>query len=90
MAIWRILECTAKLKLRRIVGARDISKLQQIEITKSWARLLLIRMGYVKKKCTTSGKLPPRLFYESKEVVFLADIAAEVVMNEVSKELIIN
>ena len=48
-----------------IVGARDISKLQQIEITKSWARLLLIRMGYVKRKCTTSGKLPPRLFDES-------------------------
>ena len=72
-----------------IVGARNISKLQQIEITKSWARLLLIRMGYVKRKCTTSGKLPPRLFDESKEV-FLADIAAEVVMNEVSKELFIN
>ena len=51
-----------------IVGARDISKLQQIEITKSWARSLLIRMGYVKRKCTTSGKLPPRLFDESKEL----------------------
>ena len=45
-----------------IVGARDMSKLKQIEITKSWARLLLIRMGYIKKKCTTSGKLPSRLF----------------------------
>ena len=72
-----------------IVGARDMSKLKQIEITKSWARSLLIRMGYVKRKCTTSGKLPPRLFDESKEI-FLADIAAEVVLNEVPKELIIN
>jgi len=36
-------------------------------------------MGYVKRKCTTSGK---RLFDEFKEI-FLADIAAEVVMNEV-------
>jgi len=49
-----------------IVGARDISKLQQIEITKSWARSLLFRMGYVKRKCTTSGKLPSKLFDESK------------------------
>ena len=72
-----------------IVGARDMSKLKQIEITKSWARSLLIRMGYVKRKCTTSGKLPTRLFDESKEI-FLADIAAEIVMNEVPKELIIN
>jgi len=39
-----------------IVG--DISKLKQIEITKSWARSLLIRMGYVKRKCTSSKKLP--------------------------------
>ena len=72
-----------------IVGARDISKLKQIEITKSWARSLLQRMGYVKRKCTTSAKLPSSLFDESKEI-FLADIAAEVVMNEVPKELIIN
>ena len=72
-----------------IVGARDMSKLKQIEITKSWARSLLIRMGYVKRKCTTSGKLPSRLFDESKEI-FLADIAAEVVLNEVPKELIVN
>ena len=42
-----------------------------------------------KRKCTTSGKLPSRLFDESKEI-FLADIAAKVVMNEVPKELIIN
>jgi len=69
-------------------GIVGISKLQQIEITKSWARFLLFRMGYVKRKCTTSGKLPPKLFDKSKEI-FLAVIAAEVVTNEVPKELII-
>ena len=46
-------------------------------------------MSYVKRKCTTSGKLPSKLFDESKET-FIADIAAEVVMNGVPKELIIN
>ena len=50
------------------------------------ARSLLIRMGYVKRKCTTSGKLPSRLFDESKEI-FLADVAAEVITNEVPREL---
>ena len=51
--------------------------------------MLLIRMGYVKRKCTTSGKLLSRFFDESKEI-FLADIAAKVVMDEVPEELIIN
>ena len=76
-----------------IVAARDVSKLVphggHIEITKTWARSLLIRMGYVKRKCSTSGKIPLVQFEESKEI-FLADLTAEVVMNEIPKELILN
>jgi len=37
-------------------------------------------------ECTTSEKLPSRLFDESK-AIFLADVAAEVVMNEVPKRI---
>lgn len=76
-----------------IISARDISKLSShgghIVITKSWARSLLNRMGYVKRKCSTSGKIPPVQFEESREI-FLADVAAEVVMNEIPMDLIIN
>ena len=65
-----------------IVSHRDISKLSShgghIEITKSWAKSLLSRMGFVKRKCSTSGKLSIARFDESKEI-FLADVAAEVV-----------
>ena len=45
-------------------------------------------MGYVKRKCSTSGKISSQ-FEESKEI-FLADLAAEVVMNEIPWDLIIN
>lgn len=46
-------------------------------------------MGYLKQKCSTSGKIPLVQFEELKEI-FLADVAAEVLMNEISGELIIN
>ena len=46
-------------------------------------------MGYVKRKCSTSGKIPSAQFEESKEI-FLADLVAEVVMNEIPKDLIVN
>ena len=76
-----------------IVAARDVSKLvshgSHIEITKTWARSLLIRMGYIKRKCSTSGKISLVQFEELKEI-FLADLTAEVVMNEIPKELILN
>ena len=45
-----------------IISARDITKLTShgghINITKSWAMSLLNRMGYVKRKASTSGKIP--------------------------------
>ena len=59
---------------------RDVLKFSHgghIEITKSWAKSLLTRMGFVNRKCSTSGKLSIAQFDESKEI-FLADVAAEV------------
>ena len=45
-----------------VISARDITKLAShgghINITKGWAMSLLNRMGYVKCKASTSGKIP--------------------------------
>ena len=76
-----------------IVAARDESLLVQhcghIEITKPWAKSLLLRMKYVKRKCSNAGKVSIPHLKELQEN-FLADIQAEVVMNEVPEELIFN
>ena len=76
-----------------IIAARDRSLLVQhgghIEIKKSLAKSLLGRMGYVKRKCSNAGKISLPHFKEIQEN-FLADIQAEVVMNEVPPELIFN
>ena len=76
-----------------IILSRDATKLQShgghINITKSWARSLLFRMGFVKRKCSNVGKVPVEMFQELKEV-FLADIVAEVIMNDIPDELIFN
>jgi len=73
-----------------IIAARDISKLVSrgghIQITKTWARSLLARMGFVKRKYSTSGKIPLAHFERVKEV-FLADVTAEVVMRDILKDL---
>ena len=76
-----------------IVSSRDITKLSlyggHIHITKPWAKSLLKRMGYVKRKCSNAGKISVRRFTELQEA-FLADIKAEVLMNDIPDELVIN
>ena len=76
-----------------IIAARDILKLAgyggHIVITKGWAKSLLKRMGYVKRKASNAGKVSVAQFQEVKEV-FLADIAAEVLMNDIPDDLIFN
>lgn len=44
-----------------------------ILITKAWARSILTRMGYVKRKCSNAGKVTVPHFEELK-ADFLADI----------------
>ena len=79
------------IMLSRDAISWDAIKLQlhgeHINNTKSWARSLLIRMGFVKRKCSNAGKVPVEMFQELKEV-FLADIVAEVIMNDILDELI--
>ena len=60
-----------------------------IELTKTWARSLLAQMGYVKRKCSNAGKLAVPRFSEL-QADFLADVQAEVIMNEVPAQLIFN
>ena len=76
-----------------IISYRDASKLSynggHIEITKSWAKSFLQRIGFVKRKCSTSGKISVAQFDKLKEV-FLADVAAEVLINDIPENLIIN
>ena len=68
-----------------IIAAQDQSLPVQhgghIEIKKSWAKSLLGRMGYVKRKCFNAGKISLPHFKQIQEN-FLADIQAKVVMNE--------
>lgn len=60
-----------------------------MHITKTWAKSLLKRIGYVKRKCSNAGNVSIPAFKEIQDA-FLVDITAEVVMNEIPNELILN
>ena len=68
-----------------IVSATERSLLRQhggsLVLTKAWTKSLLIRTGFVKRKGSTSAKLPDSEFEKRKEQ-YLSDIHAEVVMND--------
>ena len=76
-----------------IASSSDVMKLKShgghIDITKSWAKSLLSRMGYTKRKCSNAGKIASANFAEIKRN-FLADIQAQVLLNNIPNELIIN
>ena len=77
-----------------IISSRCPGKLQKqggdIQIGKDWAKSLMSRMGFVKRKVSNAGKiLSSAIFLELREQ-FLADIAAEVIMNDIHPDLIIN
>ena len=60
-----------------------------ISITKGWAKSILNRMNYVKRKGSNVGKVSVSCFHELQDV-FLRDLQAEVVMNDIPKDLILN
>lgn len=76
-----------------IIAARDQSLLVQngghTAVTKSWAKSLLMQMGYVKQKCSNAGKISIFHFQELHNE-FLADIQEETLMNEIPEDLIFN
>ena len=78
-----------------IIRAHDRTLLVQdgrhILITKSWAMLLLKRMGFVKCKATT--KSTPGMsteVFESMKAVFLKQLAGMVKLRDIPDNLIIN
>uniref|UniRef100_A0A1X7V808 Uncharacterized protein n=1 Tax=Amphimedon queenslandica TaxID=400682 RepID=A0A1X7V808_AMPQE len=74
-----------------IVFAKNPSLLCQngghLSIT-SWAKSLMKRMGYVKRKCSNAAKVTVDDFELVKE--FLADISAEVLMFDIPIQLVFN
>ena len=76
-----------------IISAKDGGLLAEsggyIEITKAWAKSLMKCMGYVKRKASNAGKVTLSNFAEIKEE-FLADISAEVLINDIPPQLIFN
>ena len=76
-----------------IIAAKNPTLLSQhgghIEITKGWAQSLFRRMGYVKRNGSNAGKITVARFQEVQDE-FLADIKAEVLMNDVHPQLIFN
>lgn len=76
-----------------IIASREPSILREngghLELTKAWGKTLLKRMGYVKRKGSNAGEVAVARFDELKEE-YLADIKAEVLMNDIHKELVFN
>ena len=76
-----------------IVAAKNPSLLVvhggHIQISKGWVKSLFHRMGYVKRKRSNAGKVTVAHFQEQQEVL-LADIKAEVLMNDVPQQLVFN
>ena len=78
---------------RGIILSKNRALLQEyrghISIEKSWARSLLIRMKFVKRKGSTAAKLPPADFEQVKSE-FLERIKTAVFENKIVPQLVIN
>ena len=74
-----------------VIHAHDPVKLCATEhkITKGWAKSIMKRMGLSKRKATNAGKITVGHFEEVKEC-FLAYIKAEVMINEIPDDVIVN
>ena len=60
-----------------------------IAISKDWAKLLLLQMGYVKRKVSTSAKVPPKDF-DAHKVQFIYDADILVDYGDIPDALVIN
>ena len=58
-----------------------------VMLKKTWAQSLLQQMGFVKHRATTKSNVAVA---QARKEIFLSDIAAIVVMEEIPKDLIIN
>ena len=60
-----------------------------IRLTKSWAKCLMLRMGFVKRRASTKAKVSVADFEQFK-TQFIFDIRAVIEMEEIPGELVIN
>ena len=60
-----------------------------IALTKSWGKSLLKRMGFVKRRVSTSAKISVTNFEEKKRQ-YLDDIKVNVELDEIPEEMIVN
>ena len=60
-----------------------------IEITKTWAKSLLSRLGFVKRKANSTAKVEPSHYQQLKEQ-YLLDIKVVVEMEDIPPDLIMN
>ena len=72
-----------------ILMHKDANLLLGIDLTKGWAKYLLNRMGYVKRKATSKAKVTVANCDELKED-YLLEIKHVVEMDEIPPELIVN
>lgn len=78
---------------RGVISAKNPSLLREngghLSVSPSFAKSVLKRMGYVKRKCSNAGKVTVERFEEAQEE-FLADIKAEVLMHDIPLDLVFN
>ena len=61
-----------------------------IEITKTWAKSFLSRLGFVKRKANSIAKVEPSHYQQLKEFFYLLDIEVMVEMEDIPPDLIMN
>lgn len=76
-----------------VLSAQCPGRLQKLggdlQTTKDWAKSLMTRMGFVARKASNAGKTLVLEFHAMKQH-FLPHSAAEVVMNDIPQDLVIN
>ena len=72
-----------------IIMYKDANLLSTITLTKGWAKYLLKRMGFVKRKSTSKSKVTVENFEDLKED-FLLVIKQVIAMDEIPADLVIN
>ena len=72
-----------------IIANKDRTLVDILAPGKDWAKSLLSRMGFVKRKATTKAKISVKDF-EARKTTFLNDVFTTIIMEGIPQELIVN
>ena len=72
-----------------IIANKDRTLVNILAPGKDWAKSLLSRMGFVKRKATTKAKVSVKDF-EARKTTFLNDVFTTVIMEDILQERIVN